>query len=268
MTAPPTDPDPLRRLLAVMAALRQEGGCPWDRAQTHRSLLPYLIEEAYELLDAVERGDTNHMREELGDVLLQVVFHARIAQEAGDFDFPAVAGDLADKLVARHPHVFGGPALATPEAVRETWEQRKSATRASTMDGIPPTLPALQRAAKVGARAASVGFDWRARGDIVAKIREEIDEFAAELAGCADAGGDAGREALELEFGDLLFALVQLGRREQLDAETALRRATDKFTARFRHMEREMHEQGERPDTQSDAVWWQRWARAKTDAKP
>lgn len=268
MTAPPTDRDPLRRLLAVMAALRDEGGCPWDRAQTHRSLLPYLIEEVYELVDAVERSDTAHMCEELGDVLLQVVFHARMAQEAGTFDFQAVAGGLADKLVARHPHVFGGPALASPAAVRETWEQRKSATRDSAMDGIPPALPALQRAAKAGSRAASAGFDWRARGDIVAKIREEIDEFADELATCAEGADGAAREALELEFGDLLFALVQLGRWEHLDAEMALRRATDKFMARFRHMEREMHEQGERPDAQSDDAWWRLWARAKAGAKP
>jgi MazG family protein len=251
-----------------MAALRGDGGCPWDRAQTHRSLLPYLIEEAYELVDAVERDDTAHMRAELGDVLLQVVFHARIAQESGAFDFQDVAAELAGKLVARHPHVFGGPALATPEDVRKTWEQRKTAARESAMDGIPPALPALQRAAKAGARAASTGFDWRARGDIVAKIREEIDEFAAELAALGEESDGAAREALELEFGDLLFALVQLGRREHLDAETALRRATDKFMARFRHMEREMHDQGERPDAQSDAAWWRLWARAKAGAEP
>lgn len=303
MPTPPDEKDPLQRLLTVMALLRDEGGCPWDREQTHHSLTPYLIEEAYEVVDAIETGRPDALREELGDVLLQVVFHAQIASERGDYDFEDITRGLAEKLIRRHPHVFGGKALETAEHVRESWEAQKLAARKSVMEGIPAGLPALQWAGKVGGRAAAAGFDWKATSDIIAKIREEVEEFAEELAALGDstagkggtgpveapAGKGAGdadraaadspadggngdsnsnRHALETEFGDLLFALVQLSRWQRIDAETALRRATRKFIARFEWMEREMQGQGQNPGSLGDSEWERLWALAKRHAQP
>lgn len=265
MPKPPTHADPVQRLLAVMTALRGEEGCPWDREQTHATLTPYLIEEAYEVVHAIEAGETDALRGELGDLLLQVVFHAEIAREAGEYDFGDIAGALADKLVRRHPHVFGDAVAETAQAVRESWEQRKARERESVLEGVPAGLPALQWATKVGGRAAAVGFDWRATGDIVAKIREEVDEFAEELDALDEDPGAQAR--LEAEFGDLLFALTQLSRRQGIDGETALRRATRKFITRFAWMEREMHQQGMAPQQLSPADWAQLWERAKAQAR-
>lgn len=302
------------RLLEVMARLLGAEGCPWDRAQTHRSLVPFLLEEAYELAEAIESGDDAAVREELGDVLLQVVFHARLAEQQGRFSFAAVAGRLADKLVARHPHVFTRDKLATAEQVVEAWERRKQAGRASRLDGIPEALPALMRAQKIGARAARAGFEWAATEDIRAKIREELDEFDAALAeararldgvqgegvkeggspaGAADRSAQAGAPrgplenvaeergpapqgdradrtnaamaGAELEFGDLLFALVQLARWSGVDAETALRRASRKFAERFRHMERALQAAGRDPRVLDSGTWWDLWELAKAE---
>ncbi|MBI4083149.1 MAG: nucleoside triphosphate pyrophosphohydrolase [Candidatus Lambdaproteobacteria bacterium] len=172
--------DALRDLLAVMAALRGDGGCPWDRGQTHRSLLPYLIEEAYEFIEAVERESEAGMREELGDVLFQVVFHAEIARERGAFGFAEVARDLAQKLRQRHPHVFGDSPLESAEAVNAAWNARKRAGYRSHLEGVPAGLPALQWAAKVASRAADAGFEWNREAEILDKAREELEEFAAE----------------------------------------------------------------------------------------
>jgi tetrapyrrole methylase family protein/MazG family protein len=251
----------LARLLEVMAALRGPGGCPWDREQTHRSLLPYLIEEAYEFVDAVERGDASAMREELGDVLLQVVFHARVAEEAGGFTFADVAAELAEKLVQRHPHVFGGERLASAGEVRHLWEQRKSQGRVSHLEDIPAGLPALQWAQKAAGRAALAGFEWNYRGEILDRAEEELAEFRNSLE-----TGPAGenRGAVELEFGDLLFALVQVARWSGIDAETALRRATRKFMARFAWMERTARERGLSTASLDFAAWEALWREAKT----
>jgi MazG family protein len=234
-------------LLAIMAKLRAPDGCPWDRKQTHASLLNYLIEESYEFIDAVEAGDKANMREELGDVLLQVVFHSQLAQEAGDFDFAAVVQGLADKLVRRHPHVFGDVKLEGAEAVEVKWAELKQAEKAAAganaapgtgagpqdvLGGIPKHLPALLKAEKLQKRASGQGFDWPDWKGPAEKIREELGELRAEAEAAAP-----DRERLEDEFGDLLFAAVNLGRFFKLDPERALARANRKFTERYRKME-------------------------------
>jgi MazG family protein len=254
------------RLLRVMAALREESGCPWDRRQTHRSLIPYLIEEAYEVVDAIEGGkEDDALREELGDLLFQVVFHARIAEEAGRFDFHDVARSLAEKLVERHPHVFDGQPAESAEALRRTWHERKTAARESALDGVPRALPALQRAAKVSGAAAQAGFEWHRQEQILEKCREELEEFRRALAE-RDAGLGSGTETkrstseLEMELGDLLFAVVQSARWQGIDPETALRRATDKFIARFRWMEARLRERG---GTAVPEEWQALWTEAK-----
>jgi tetrapyrrole methylase family protein/MazG family protein len=255
----------MARLRAVMATLREPGGCPWDREQTHRSLVPYLIEEAYELVEAIEHGSAEGLREELGDVLLQVIFHARIAEERGAFAFSDVAGALADKLEARHPHVFAGEHVAGAEAVSRLWHERKMAHRRSALDGIPSTLPALAWAGKVAARAARSGFEWNGTGDILAKTAEELAEFRAELE--ARQGTDPARqEALETEFGDLLFALVQLARWTGIEPETALRRSIRKFIARFSWMEESLRARGLSPESRTPAEWEALWRQAKEEA--
>ena len=300
--------DPMERLLRVMAALRGEGGCPWDRVQTHRSLLPFLIEEAYELIEAIENGGGGDMgnrdggdgdgeaggqspppaspdaaiREELGDVLLQVVFHAQIAEERGAFSFQDVAGALADKLEARHPHVFGGEPLPDPEAVRGAWHRNKMKTRDSAMDGVPSALPALQWANLVSQRAASEGFEWNHKGEIHDKAAEELGEFREALEAIENGGGGGGREAAEMELGDLLFSLVQLARWEDIDPETALRRSTRKFISRFRWMEEALRVRGNpgglKPSDHQQpgqkqagrlepGQWWALWNEAKIGAK-
>jgi MazG family protein len=234
-------------LLAIMAKLRAPEGCPWDRKQTHASLLNYLIEESYEFIDAVEAGDKANMREELGDVLLQVVFHAQLANEAGDFDFAAVVQGIADKLVRRHPHVFGDLKLDGAEAVEVKWAELKQAEKQAAgiggaagaggkpdggLGSIPRHLPALLKAEKLQKRASDQGFDWPDWTGPAAKIREELDELRVE----AEAE-KRNPDRLEDEFGDLLFAAVNLGRFFKLDPERALARANRKFTDRYRKME-------------------------------
>lgn len=228
---------PLDQLRAVVAALRSPEGCPWDREQTHRSLRAGLLEEAYEVVAAIDSGDDLNLREELGDLLLQVVFHSQIAQEQNRFAFDAVAQDIAQKLVRRHPHVFGSESAEDSAAVLVRWEEIKKAEKeaagnkasASVLEGVSPGLPALQYAAKIQKRAATVGFDWDAPEPVLAKIQEEAVEVGAVL----KEGGDR----LEEEIGDLLFAVVNLARHAKVDAEVALSQATRKFETRFRHME-------------------------------
>src|SRR4051812_37701147 len=238
----------LSDLLAIMAKLRAPDGCPWDRKQTHSSLLNYLIEESYEFIDAVEAGDKANMREELGDVLLQVVFHAQLAQEAGDFDFAAVVQAIADKLVRRHPHVFGEVKLENAEAVEVKWaeikREEKGAAGADTdakggLGEVPKHLPALLKAEKLQKRASGHGFDWPDWKGPAAKIREELIELEAE----ADAT-ERDQDRIEDEFGDLLFAAVNLGRFFKLDPERALARANRKFTARYGMMEEMARKEG------------------------
>ena len=237
----------IARLLEIIARLRAPDGCPWDRAQDFRSIAPYTVEEACEVVDAIERGDLAGLRDELGDLLLQVVYHARMAEEAGAFAFGDVVATISAKMVRRHPHVFGerpGGPRADPAGV--DWEAMKAAERAergerrdSVLDGVPASLSGLTRALKLTRRAATVGFDWTDPGDVVAKIEEEARELAAEI------GGD--RDRVEEEFGDLLFVMANLARHLGVDPETALRRATAKFERRFRAVEAGLTAEGRDP---------------------
>jgi len=226
----------LTELLAIMARLRSADGCPWDRQQTFATIAPYTVEEAYEVADAIERGDLGDLKDELGDLLFQVVFHAQMAREAGDFDFDAVAGAICDKLTRRHPHVFGGsPSLSLTEQ-SAAWEDIKAAERAdadaSALHGVPNALPALLRAHKLSKRAARVGFDFEHAAQCADKVDEELAEVRAAF---RDASG-ASPEIFE-EVGDLLFAAANLARKLDVDAEAALRAANVKFERRFRGME-------------------------------
>jgi ATP diphosphatase len=252
----------LSELLTIMARLRAADGCPWDREQTFASIAPYTIEEAYEVADAVERGDMRHLKDELGDLLFQVVFHAQIASEASQFDFEAVAGAICDKLLRRHPHVFGtsGPMTQAEQSV--AWEEIKAAERGaagagnsapgrvpSHLDGVPQALPALMRAFKLSKRAARVGFDFEQASQTADKVAEELAEVrdaAAQnaLANGSGASAAASPEIFE-EIGDLLFAAANLARKLDVDAEAALRSANVKFERRFRGMESLAAQRGE-----------------------
>ena len=229
----------MQKLLDVMKALRDPvSGCPWDVEQDFSSIAPYTIEEAYEVADAISRGDLVELKTELGDLLLQVVFHARMAEEAGVFDFEAVAAGIADKLIRRHPHVFDGANVADAEAQRRAWEELKAVERgtAGVLDGVATALPALTRAVKLGARAARVGFDWPDIDGARAKVHEELAEFEAVPADDKDE-----REA---ELGDLLFAVSNLARHAGIDPEAALRRANQKFVTRFAGVQQAVRDSG------------------------
>ncbi|MEC8584954.1 MAG: nucleoside triphosphate pyrophosphohydrolase [Pseudomonadota bacterium] len=239
----------LLNLLTLMAQLRDpDTGCPWDVQQDFASIAPYTIEEAYEVADAIARGDIADLRDELGDLLLQVVFHARIAEEAGHFDFTAVAAAISDKLVRRHPHVFGDQGKISAAAQTANWETLKAAERAanaaakgrpeSVLDGVPLPFPALLRAYKLQRRAARVGFDWPELAPVAAKVEEEWAELTAEI----DNAGDQAR--LTEEVGDLLFAVVNLARHLEIDPEAALRAGNAKFERRFRAVEDGFREKG------------------------
>jgi ATP diphosphatase len=244
----------LRRLLDIMGTLRDPaGGCPWDVAQNFDSIAPYTIEEAYEVADAIARRDFSALPDELGDLLFQVVFHARMAEEEQRFDFADVARGIADKMRRRHPHVFAGAADA-PGA----WESLKRAERTdgATLAGIAETLPALTRAAKLTARAARVGFDWPDAAAVLAKLDEEACELRAELP-----SADPAR--LQDEVGDLLFVLANLARKLDLDPEACLRHANRKFTRRFGHIEAALAAQGRMPDEASLAEMEALWQAAK-----
>jgi tetrapyrrole methylase family protein / MazG family protein len=218
------------RLRKIVAQLRSPDGCPWDREQTHQSLKPHLIEECYELVDAIDAGDDKEIKEELGDLLLQVVLHSQMASEEGRFDMDDVATVIADKLMHRHPHVFGENKLPDSEAVLRQWEVIKRAEkqeRNSALDGVPRALPALARAQKVQTKAARVGFDWNDADGALEKVQEELSEIES-----------ASERQIEEEVGDLLFAIVNFARKKGLDAEQALWQATAKFSDRFQAMER------------------------------
>lgn len=239
---------PIERLLAIMARLRDPaGGCPWDREQNFATIAPYTIEEAYEVADAVARGNMAELRDELGDLLFQVVFHARMAEEAGHFDFAGVANAISDKMERRHPHVFGDARIRDAVQQTEAWEAHKAAERsekpegASVLAGVPLALPALLRAEKLGKRAARVGFDWPDAGAVLDKIREETGEIAAAI----DAKESEAR--IGQEIGDLLFAAAQLARHYTLNPETALRAANARFERRFGHVERALAARGRTP---------------------
>jgi tetrapyrrole methylase family protein/MazG family protein len=268
------------RLVQIMAALRAPDGCPWDRKQTHDSLKPYLLEETYEVLETIDQHDMAKLREELGDLLLQILFHAQIAAEQGRFTIEDVMGLLADKLIRRHPHVFNKPASGqdrlSPEEVYGKWEQikrqeREAAGRTqSVLDGVPNTLPALLRAYQVQARAARVGFDWpdsrEGTAQVLEKVEEECRELQAALSG--DPGGADGvrsrsQEQITAEFGDVLFSLVNLARKLTVNPEDALRLATGRFVDRFHYIEAEARRTGRSLDSMSLEEMDRLWADAK-----
>ena len=246
---------PVDRLRNIVAQLRSPEGCPWDREQTHQSLKPHLIEECYELIDAIDAGDDKELKEELGDLLLQVVLHSQMASEENRFDMDDVATVIADKLVNRHPHVFGETRLPDSAAVLRQWEVIKRAEkqeRRSVLDGVPKALPALARAQKVQTKAARVGFDWNEAEGALAKVREELREVES-----------APENRLQEEVGDLLFAVVNFARKKELDAEQLLNQATAKFAARFQAMERLAEDRGLEFASLSLAQKDQLWEEAK-----
>lgn len=231
------------RLMEIMRRLRAPGGCPWDAEQSHDSLKRYLLEEAYEVIEAIDARDTALLKEELGDLMLQPVFHAAIAEETGAFTMDEVLDAINDKLVRRHPHVFGDQVIESSAAQVENWEKikknEKGEERKSALSGIPPHLPALMQAQKITEKAARVGFDWEHTDQVFAKVMEELHEFQEAMV-----SGD--QQEMESELGDLLFAIVNLGRFLELDPEDALRKTIQRFTRRFNHIEETLHGRGQR----------------------
>jgi ATP diphosphatase len=268
MNRDPLSASSLEGMLQVMARLRDpEHGCPWDIEQSFATIAPYTIEEAYEVADAIAREDMTSLRDELGDLLFQVLFHARMAEEQGAFDFDAVARGLVDKMVRRHPHVFGQANVATADAQTQAWEVHKAAERArvagaegrasSLLDGVALGLPALLRAHKLQARAARGGFDWPEASQVLDKIEEEIGELRHEVAAKAEA------DRLEDEIGDVLFAVVNLARHLGIDSEGALRRTNAKFERRFHAVEQGLAAKGKTPAEASLPEMEDLWVAAK-----
>lgn len=256
---------PIDRLLAIMARLRDpQRGCPWDREQTFATIAPYTIEEAFEVADAIERQDATALVEELGDLLLQVVYHAQMAKEQGLFDFDEVARRIADKMVRRHPHVFAEEPVADAAEQHRRWEEMKAAERASrdqsgdasALAGVPRSLPALVRAVKLQQRAAAVGFDWPDADDILAKLEEEIRELREALC-------EGRSAAVREEMGDLLFTVANLARRLAIDPEAALRAANQKFERRFRALEQDARTAGLRLDALDLSALERLWTAVK-----
>jgi ATP diphosphatase len=267
----------IEKLIEVMAALRTPGtGCPWDLEQNFSTIAPYTIEEAYEVADAIERGDMGELREELGDLLLQVVYHARIAEEAKAFDFADVVDAITRKMIRRHPHVFGDEAARSVRAAKGAWEQIKARERKAKatsggpdgavlrqglLDDIPMALPALTRAVKLQDKAAKVGFDWPSLAPVFAKLKEELAELEAVVA-------EQQQCKIAEEFGDLLFVIANVARHLRIDPEAALRSANAKFMRRFRHIEQRLAEVGKTPD-QSDLEEMDKlWDDAKGRERP
>jgi len=256
--------DGIARLLRVMARLRDpDGGCPWDLEQDFSTIAPYTIEEAYEVADAIEREDFDDLEGELGDLLLQVVYHAQMAKEQGRFDFEAIARRIADKMIARHPHVFGDVQVEGAAAQSVAWEEAKAAERRhnnadpSVLADLPIGLPALTRSTKLQRRAARVGFDWPDLGPVLAKLEEEIGELRAEVA------AGAAHERLVDELGDVLFAATNIARHLDVDAESALRQANRKFERRFRAIEQALRNAGRPIEAASLDEMEQLWQAAK-----
>lgn len=258
-------PRQLERLRSIMHRLRAPGGCPWDAEQTHGSLVPNLIEEAYETVDTIERGDMPHLREELGDLLLQVIFHSELAEEAGHFDLDEVARGISDKLVRRHPHVFSQAAAADSEAVLKQWDEIKRAEKGDEhqpyLHGVGKGLPALLRASKLQKKAAKVGFDWPTQSGVLAKIREEV----LELEAAVDAQD---LPAVDEELGDLLFSVVNLARFRKVDPEVLMAAANSKFERRFNAMEERLREAGRTLEEATADEMDEAWEAAKRALKP
>lgn len=276
----------IQRLLDIMARLRDpQRGCPWDLQQNFKTIAPYTVEEAYEVADAIERDDLPSLRDELGDLLFQVVFHSQLAREQGAFDFDAVANAICEKMERRHPHVFGSASIADAEAQTVAWEEQKRRERAqkrageepaSVLDDVPVALPALTRANKLGKRAAQVGFEWSDVHGAIEKLDEEIAEFKAEVRShaCLQADttastteGQRQHERLAAEIGDVLFCVVNVCRYLKIDPEQALKRTNASFERRFRYVERGLAKQGKTPQQATLAEMDQLWDEAKAGTR-
>ncbi len=257
--------DHFNQIISIMHRLRSPGGCPWDAEQTHESLKRYLLEESYEVLEAIDNGSDELLKEELGDLLLQPVFHAAIAEERGAFTMDDILTTLADKLIRRHPHVFGDQEIKDSEAQIANWEkikkEEKGDERRSALSGIPPHLPALMKAQKITEKASRVGFDWEHVDQVMAKVIEELHEFEEAMA-------QGRQDRMEAELGDLLFAIVNLGRFLSLDPEEALRKTIARFQNRFSHIEDRLHATGRHLQDASldemEALWVEAKARENT----
>jgi ATP diphosphatase len=264
----PKKPSPIEQLLDVMSQLRDpEAGCEWDIAQTPETIAPYTIEEAYEVVDAIASGDMDQLKDELGDLLFQVIFYSQMSREKGGFDFDDVAKGITSKMRNRHPHVFGSARKRSPEEQDIAWETQKAEERkakakeaghpASALDGVALAFPSLMRAQKIQKRAAKQGFDWPELGPVIAKVREELQELETEI----EASSPTQRIADEL--GDLLFASVNLARHLDVDAETTLKKATEKFERRFRYIENKLRSTGREPKDTGLGEMERLWAKAK-----
>jgi MazG family protein len=267
MTDTPTPSRDIAALIDIMRRLRTPvTGCPWDLEQTFETIAPYTVEEAYEVADAIARGDLDELRDELGDLLLQVVYHSRIAEEQQEFDFGDVVHAVTAKMIRRHPHVFGDEATRAAGVTKGFWDRIKAAEKAalgrddpqkSLLDDVPLALPALTRAIKLQNKAARVGFDWPSLTPVLSKLREELTELETALAEQQTSGG-VDPKVVE-EFGDLLFVVANVARHLEIDPETALRGANDKFTRRFRHIEQSLAAEGRTPEQSTleemDALW-------------
>ena len=250
---------PVRELIDIMAALRHpETGCPWDREQTPESIIPYTLEEIYELVDAIERNSTEDIKDELGDLLFHIIFYSHMAAEAGNFDFADVVTGVCEKLTRRHPHVFAGQRVGTVEEVKRNWEQMKrDENRGDYLGNIARALPAMQRAEKLQTRAARAGFDWNDPAPVLAKMEEEVNELKQAMAGSQQ------RARLQSELGDVLFTAVNLARHLQVDPETALREANNRFEQRFRFIQTRLAEEGGDLESASMQRMDELWEQAK-----
>ncbi|HAK88330.1 MAG: nucleoside triphosphate pyrophosphohydrolase [Nitrospirae bacterium GWC2_46_6] len=251
--------DNFQKLLDIMSALRAENGCPWDKEQTRESLKPFLVEETYEVLEALDEGDPEKIKEELGDLLFQIVFHCQMAKETGEFDMDDVIKNISDKMISRHPHVFAEDSdkqrFETSEEVLKQWDERKKEEgkiKESILEGIPKELPSLLRAHKLQARAAKVGFDWQRVEDVVEKLEEELHEFRSALKGKE-------QKEIEDELGDIFFVLVNISRFVGVNPDDALRKTISKFISRFRYIEMKARDAGKILDDMTleemDALW-------------
>jgi MazG family protein len=288
MSDTPSPPSPPQRsgdiadLIGVMAALRApSGGCPWDLAQTFSTIAPYTIEEAYEVADAIEKGDMPALKDELGDLLLQVVYHARLAEEQGAFAFGDVAAAITAKMIRRHPHVFGTEAERKAGAAPGFWERIKAEERSAqaarpgagepdapgVLADVPVALPALTRAVKLQHKAARVGFDWPSLAPVFDKLKEELAELEQAVAGDGDRESDVAGAAVQEEFGDLLFVVANVARHLKIDPEAALRAANQKFVRRFGTVERKLAAQGRTPSQSTLAEMDRLWDEAKAEER-
>lgn len=256
-----TDKDPFQSLVAIMERLRSEKGCPWDREQTRESLKPYLIEETYEVLEALDKDEPDKIKEELGDLLFQILFHAQVAKEQGEFDINDVLVSNTEKMIHRHPHVFADKSVSSSKEVLANWEEikkneTKNKHRKSILDGVPAPLPALLKAHRIQERAARVGFDWDDIKDVIGKVDEELGELKKAVS-------ENNKKHIEEELGDLLFAVVNLSRFVKVNPEEALRKCIDKFKERFYQIETELSENGKKLKETTLEEMDEIWNRAK-----